>query len=426
MPWNEKWIGGLLVLLGAYLVLNNLVLSTPPAHVFYHDLIVSALLVICGAVYGSGRGARSIPWCVFLLGCYLQLAPVLLWTPQPVQFLNQTGVGIIAAAVGALLPFAHLDYQRKSPLRPLGWSYNPSAWSQRLPVFICCVICFAIASYMAVYHLGYKHEIWDPIFGEDGTVRVITSPLSRSLPISDAGLGMALYAVEALCVWKGGVARWYTAPAFVLFFGLLVIPGGIVSILLIISQPIIVGYWCLWCLLTAAFMLCMIAFTVDEVFAAIQFLVKTRQEKPEAFWHTLMYGGALHDPLNVNPEDIIDENQSLKGLFRGISISPALVLSSLIGATLLIIATLRGIEDTIAHTEDIIGPLIITVSVIAMAEVMRPIRYINILFGAVLCVMPFFVDTFVERRLEVFVAGLALILSSLPQGKLREHYGLRG
>lgn len=413
------------MLLGVYLVLNNLVLSTPPAHVFYHDLIVSVLLVVCGALYGSGRGAYRIPWCVFLLGCYLQLAPVLLWTPQPVQFLNQTGVGIIAVAVGALLPFAHLDSQRKSPLRPLGWSYNPSAWSQRLPVFICCLICFAVASYMAAYHLGYIHQIWDPIFGEDGTLRVITSPLSRSFPISDAGLGMALYAVEALCVWKGGVARWYTAPAFVLFFGVLVIPGGIVSILLIISQPIIVGYWCLWCLLTAAVMLCMIAFTVDEVFAAVQFLVKTRQERPEAFWHTLWHGGEPDDAHNVDPQEIIDENQSLKGLFRGISISPALVLSCLIGGTLLIISTLRGINDTMTHVEDIIGPLIMTVSVIAMAEVMRPVRYINILFGLSLCVMPFFVDTFVERRIEVFIAGLALILSSIPEGKLHESYGLR-
>lgn len=418
MPWNEKWIGGLLVLLGAYLVLNNLVLSTPPAHVFYHDLIVSALLIICGVVYGSGKGARSIPRGLFLLGCYLQLAPVLLWTPQPVQFLNQTVVGFLAASIGGLLPFAHLDSQRKSPARPLGWSYNPSAYSQRLPVFICAATCFAIASYMAAYHLGYVHQVWDPIFGQNGTIKVITSPLSGFFPISDAGLGMALYAIEALCVWKGGGARWYTAPAFVLFFGLLVIPGGIVSILLIISQPILVGYWCLWCLLIAAMMLCMIAFAVDEVVAAIQFLRKTRRESPQAFRHTFWHGGALNDPLHVTSEEIIDENQSLKGLFRGIFISPALMLSFLIGCTLLIISTIRGINDTVAYTEDIIGPLVITVSVIAAAEIIRPVRYINILFGLILCILPFFVDTFAERRIEIFIAGALLILSSLPERRI--------
>ena len=153
---------------------------------------------------------------------------------------------------------------------------------------------------MAAYQLGYIPEIWDPVFGHEGTLQVITSALSRSFPVSDAGLGAALYGIEALCVWKGGCARWYTSPAFVLFFGVLVIPVGCVSTLLIISQPIVVGHWCFWCLLTAVCMLCMIALAIDEVYAAIQFLVRTRQVDPHDFWRTFWHGGRPYQMVAVH------------------------------------------------------------------------------------------------------------------------------
>jgi hypothetical protein len=42
----------------------------------------------------------------------------------------------------------------------------------------------------------------------------------------------------------GSPARWYTMPWMVMFFGILVIPLGLVHILLVISQPVVVGEWC--------------------------------------------------------------------------------------------------------------------------------------------------------------------------------------
>lgn len=419
MNWDVKWVGGLLILLGLYLLLNCMILSDTPHFIVYHDLVLTAILCLCGIAYGRGRGERLIPWVVFVLGCYLQIASVLLWAPNAVLFLNHSVVGFMAAAIGALLPFAHADAERRAPARPRGWSYNPSAWSQRLLVFVCCAICFATASYMAAYQLGYIHHMWDPAFTE-GTLSVITSELSRSFPVSDAGLGAGLYAIEALCVWKGGVSRWYTMPAFVLFFGILVIPVGIVSILLIISQPLVVGHWCFWCLLTAVCMLCMIALAIDEVYAAIQFLMQTRRTNPKDFWRTFWHGGQSEGVLG---KDLVDENATWRGLIRGVLPSIPLVLSVLIGAWLLVVATLQGIEDPVAHIEDCIGPLIIAVSVIAMAEVARPIRYINLLFGAILMVVPLFIDDLRYKHPEALMAGILLIGLSILRGKLRESYG---
>ena len=48
-------------------------------------------------------------------------------------------------------------------------------------------------------------------------------------------------------------------------FGILVVPLGVVSITLIVLQPIAVGAWCTPCLIAAAAMLVMISLTLDEV-----------------------------------------------------------------------------------------------------------------------------------------------------------------
>ena len=222
---------------------------------------------------------------------------------------------------------------------------------------------------------------------------------------------------------KGGEKRWYSSPAFVLFFGVLVIPVGVVSILLIISQPLIVGHWCFWCLLTAACMLCMIALAVDEVYAALQFLAKVRREEPQDFWRTLWHGGREQPEARALEQEEFVEKGGWSNLVRGVSPTIPLVLSMLIGAWLMISPTLRGISDPLGHLEDCIGPLAIAVSVIATAEVVRSVRYINIFFGILLCLSPVLVPASRYEFVEVLLAGILLILLSIPHGKRIERYG---
>src|SRR5438045_8840635 len=80
-----------------------------------------------------------------------------------------------------------------------------------------------------------------------------------------------------------------TMPWMVTFFFILVVPLGVTSIVLVILQPLVVGYWCTICLLTAVVMLVMIPFTVDEVVAMGQFMAgRVRAGKP--FWRTFVVG----------------------------------------------------------------------------------------------------------------------------------------
>jgi Vitamin K epoxide reductase family len=109
---------------------------------------------------------------------------------------------------------------------PLGWSYSPSSWAQRLPIIAMGVIGFLIARYLAAYQLGHVNSVWDPFFsGKDalnGAETIITSDVSKAWPIPDGGLGAVAYMLEILMAAMGGRSRWRTMPWMVTFFGILV------------------------------------------------------------------------------------------------------------------------------------------------------------------------------------------------------------
>jgi hypothetical protein len=49
---------------------------------------------------------------------------------------------------------------------PPGWAYNPSSWSQRLPIVALAFAGFGIAMYLALYQWGVFARVWEPFFGE--------------------------------------------------------------------------------------------------------------------------------------------------------------------------------------------------------------------------------------------------------------------
>lgn len=84
-----------------------------------------------------------------------------------------------------------------------------------------------------------------------------------------------------------------------------------------------------------------------------------------------------------------------------------------------------GTEVPLADSDHLVGALVITTAVVALAEVARPLRFLNALFGAWLVIAPWLLDggTLVGTGLDV-VAGVLLIALSLPRGtRSEEHYG---
>lgn len=165
---------------------------------------------------------------------------------------------------------------------PPGWSYNPAAWGQRIPIIVMAVIGFAIAGYLALYQFRILTEVWEPFFG-NGSVIVLNSPISKVLPIPDAALGAFGYIVDAAAGAVGGRRRWKTMPWIVIFFGFAVGPLGFVSVMLVVFQPVLFDAWCTLCLTTAVISVVMIGPSMDEVLASLQYLKRVK-ESGHSLW----------------------------------------------------------------------------------------------------------------------------------------------
>lgn len=171
------------------------------------------------------------------------------------------------------------DFDLDAPAPP--WAYNPSAWSQRLPIVVLAMVAFFIAVYLALYQWRLVDTVWDPFFGA-GTRRVLDSDVShtmrRWIGIPDGALGAVAYLGDALFGLAGSTRRWQTRPWLVILFGLDVIPLGVVSAVLVVLQGAVVGAWCTLCLVTAAISLVLVYWAYDEVWSCLVWLRRVWRE----------------------------------------------------------------------------------------------------------------------------------------------------
>lgn len=169
---------------------------------------------------------------------------------------------------------------------PAGWDYNPSTWSQRLPLVYIALAGICIAGYLSLFQFKIIDTVWDPFFGNQ-TEKILTSRVSKFLPVPDAFLGALGYLLDAVSGIIGGTARWKTKPWIVIVFGVAVGPLGLVSILLVISQPVFFDAWCTLCLCSAVISVVMISPAMDEMLASLQFLQRVKRSGNsvwKAFW----------------------------------------------------------------------------------------------------------------------------------------------
>ena len=272
--------------------------------------------------------------------------------------------------------------------------------------------------------------VWEPFFegGTDpknGTEEIITSDVSKAWPVSDAAVGALTYALEIVTGIIGSRSRWRTMPWLVLLFGFLIAPLGIVSITFIVIQPIVIGTWCTLCLIAAAAMLVQIPYSLDELLATIQFLLRRRragQRLLRIFFVGDTDEGA--DDRGVSDEFTRPPSVVLKDMARGgVGLPWTLALSAAIGAWLMFTRLTLGAEGSMANADHLIGALVLTTTAVASAEVARPARFLNIIFGMALLITPFAYSAGTASMIASWICGLALIALSLPRGPIRNAYG---
>lgn len=421
------------ITLGVWLIASPFTLGYRDAAMIWNDVVSGIVIATLGVLTLWPRFDLA-RWGLCFSGIWLLFAPLVFWATDSGAYANDTLVGALVIAFSVLIPMmpSHAHHEvmmTPGPDTPPGWSYNPSDWIQRGPIIAMAFVGFFLSRYLAAYQLGHIPYPWDPWFG-DGTRRVLDSEISRAWPISDAGLGAVSYMVEALSGLMGGRNRWRTMPWMVLMFAVLVIPLGIVSIVLVILQPVAVGAWCALCLITAGAMLIMISPAIDEVVAMGQFLTSARREgKP--FWHTFWVGGTL-EQYRASPAEsaATTEWQQRSQAARIVAaldlknVPWTLLVSTALGAWLMAAPAMLGVTGAAADSNHLAGALVVTWAVIAFGEVARPARLLNIPMGIWIAIAPWLLSgtTELSRWVDLIVGALLIVLS-IRRGRIEEQFG---
>jgi type IV secretory pathway VirB3-like protein len=176
---------------------------------------------------------------------------------------------------------------------PPGWKKNPAAWSERLPIVGLALVGLGIAMYLSLYQWEVINRIWEPFFsgesnfggGSENILREsgVSEQTMRYLGVPDAFLGAVGYFVDAVTGAIGSTKRWKTMPWIVIVFGLAVGPLGFVSIMLVVSQPVLYSSFCTLCLASAVVSVAMIGPAMDEMLASLQYMKRVKNsDRP--FW----------------------------------------------------------------------------------------------------------------------------------------------
>lgn len=390
----------------------------------WSDIISGLVVIIFSAISFDNKFKKSL-WVCCGAGVWLNAAPLIFWSPSPMTYINDTLAGSLILAICLLsnkLPGLILSNKKRETTIPEGWTYNPSSWNQRLFLTLGGLAGWLISRYLASYQLGYIDTIWDPFFG-DGTAKVLDSSLSMSLPVSDGGLGAFVYTFEFLLGWSGGGIRWKNFPWLVYCFGVLVVPLSITHVLLVLSQPVLVGNWCTLCLMAAFIMLCLIPLGADEIIAMGQYVL-SQKKKGKSAWKVFWNG---NQEIEENAE--IETNKAkgafMKSAFAGISFPVTLILSVVVGLWVTFSPTVltQQTKSTFANIAYMAGLLTVVFAVIAMGEIFRRVRYMNIIVGIALAASVWFTDGSTLFKISSLIAGIVLTVLSIPMGVKKQSYG---
>lgn len=424
--YRTQWAHFVNLGLGVWLVASPATLAYPDTASTVNDIATGSAVFVFALLSLSVR----MGWARLItagLGVWLLFAPLVFWAPSPAAYLNDTLVGALVFALAAVIaplpgvaPIASLS----GPDIPPGWSYSPSSWVQRLPIIALAFVGLLISRYLAASQLGHTAQAWDPFFGS-GTERVIRSEVSAAWPISDAGLGAVTYMLEILTGLVGDSRRWRTMPWLVVVFGVMIVPLGAVSIFFIIIQPIVIGTWCTLCLIAAAAMLLQIPYSFDELVATGQFLVdRARRGKPVL--RVFLFGDTTAGDRPVPRHEFArPAREVMRELFEGgVTVPWSLAVSGAIGVWLMCTRIVFGTDGAQAASDHLLGSLVVTVSIAALAEVARPLRFLNAVLGVALIGAPWMLTggTLLADWSGV-LAGLALIALAVPRGPIRSRYG---
>lgn len=274
------------------------------------------------------------------------------------------------------------------PDLPHGWSYNPSSRPQRAPA-----IALALASVL-VSAIAWQWS-WPAV----------------ALPLLVAVTG-----------GLGGRTRWHGRPWLVAVFGLSLLASLAFVVAPAVIRLLATSDWCGPCLVSAFLLLLAVPFSLDEVLATFQFMLEDR-DSGRPFAPTFLHGALPEQDLH--PAEIArPEAPFRRAMAWGVGAPWSLVVSGLLGAWLMVAPPVLGSLDGDADSNILAGALVVALSVIALAELARPLRYLTPLLGASVMITAWlFSGGTPLSDWNSALVGLFLIGLGLPLGPIYECYG---
>jgi nucleoside-diphosphate-sugar epimerase len=429
----NRWMHFVNIALGLWL------LTQPPLIDVDEPLLVAAEVALGCAVILFATLSLSwqlgwARWATAGAGALVMAAPFLFWTANPAAYLSDTLVGalVFGFAICARPEIGPSALAATTgPHTPPGWSFNPSSWTQRIPIVLVALLGLQISRYLAAYQLGHIDGVWEPFFAgsptdpRNGTEEIITSHVSEAWPVSDAAVGGYTYLLEILTGIVGSRARWRTMPWLVVLFGLMIAPLGITSIFFIIIQPLVIGTWSTLALIGAAAVLIQIPYSLDELVATLQFL-KRRHGKGRSLLRVFLFGDTDEGGNSRASPDEFAARASvvLRRMWTGgVSLPWNLAAAALIGLWLMFTRLTLAAEGSVANVDHVVGALVLTVVSIAAADVARASRYLLVPLAVALVALTFWNGAPLASLLNSITCGIALALLALGRGNITQRYG---
>lgn len=442
---DNRWAHFANMGLATWLVTQPLLINVTDVWLRWSEIGLGLALFACASLALSWR-AQWARWLCAGIGALVMAPPFLFSTANAAAYLSDTLVGGLIFCLAVCTkpePGPSAIAALTGPMAPPGWTYNPSNWTQRIPIIALAVVGLYVSRYLAAYQLGHIPDVWDPFFAgsptdpQNGTEEIITSFVSKAWPISDAAVGGYTYLLEIVTGIVGSRVRWRTMPWLVVLFGLMIAPLGITSIFFIVIQPILIGTWSTIALIGAAAVLIQIPYSLDELVATVQFL-RRRVKAGRSLLRVFFVGDTDEmpdskvayerdgQPRNDGDGDEFDRSPGAVAadmIGGGVGLPWNLGLALLIGLSLLFTRLTLDVQGALPNAHHVIGSLVLTVVSLAAAEVARALRYLLMPLGVALMIVPFVWPADTATIVVTVLSGLALIALAIPRGPIRQRFG---
>jgi hypothetical protein len=143
----------------------------------------------------------------------------------------------------------------------------------------------------------------------------------------------------------------------------------------------------------------------------------------------VLFKGDTDEPAGPVPRNLheVPASRPARELIRdslggGVGMPWNLLACTAVGVWLMFSRLALGNEGTAANADHLLGALVVTISVIALSEVARAVRLLNLPLGIALVFSPILFDAPQAAAASSVACGLLIILLSVRRGPIHQRY----